>query len=231
MFAGHVGAGLLLGRGAREVNAGVFIAAALLLDLLLWMFVLLGWERAFVPPDFALTHQARFEFPWSHGLLASAAWSLLAATAACLLLRVRGSGQARDPRPLRAAALIAAAVISHWLLDALVHLPELPVAGPASPRLGLSLWQHMPAALAVESLLVVAGLWLYLRDSAWPRPRAIALCVLCLLLLAFTIVGMTVAPPPPSVAAMAWSSLLTLAIVCVLSLWLGRRPRATMKSE
>jgi hypothetical protein len=228
MFAGHVGAGLLLGRGARAVNAGVFIAAALLPDLLLWMFVLLGWEDAFVPPDFRLTHQARFVFPWSHGLLASATWALLAATVAWLLLRLRRSGRAPDPQPLRAAALVAAAVMSHWLLDALVHAPELPVAGPGSAKLGLGLWQHMGVALALESLLVVAGLWLYLRGSGWSRARMIALSVLCLVLLAFTILGLTVAPPPPSVAAMAASSLITLVVVCGLALWLGRRPRETI---
>lgn len=222
MFAGHVGAGLMLGRGAREVNAGVFIVAALLPDLLLWMFVLLGWERAVVPPDFEHTHQASFVFPWSHGLLASAAWSLLAATAASLVLRARDPGPARAPRALRVSVLIAAAVMSHWLLDALVHVPELPVAGPSSPRLGLALWRHMPAALTVESLLVVAGLWLYLRGGGWARRRAITLAVLCLMLLAFTIIGMTAGPPPPSATAMAASSLGALVVTCGLVLWIGR---------
>ena len=39
MFAGHVGAALVIGRAERRVNVGVFIAAALLLDLLLWLFI------------------------------------------------------------------------------------------------------------------------------------------------------------------------------------------------
>jgi hypothetical protein len=46
MFAGHVGAGLAIALAERRVNVGVVIAAALLLDLLLWLFVLLGWEPA-----------------------------------------------------------------------------------------------------------------------------------------------------------------------------------------
>ena len=41
MFAAHMGVGLALGRAERRVNAGVFIAAGLLLDMLLWLFVLL----------------------------------------------------------------------------------------------------------------------------------------------------------------------------------------------
>jgi len=42
MFAGHVGAALAIGKGARGVNVGVFVAAGLLLDIVLWLFVLLG---------------------------------------------------------------------------------------------------------------------------------------------------------------------------------------------
>jgi hypothetical protein len=225
MFAGHVGAGLLLGRGARGVNPGWFIGAGLLLDLLLWGFVLAGWESALVPADFPRRHQAAFVFPWSHGLLMSLAWAAIAAAAALLLIRLPQAAR------WRAAVLIAAAVLSHWLLDALVHAPELPLAGPGSAKLGLGLWQHMGAALVLESLLVVAGLGLYLRGSGWSRPRMITLSVLCLVLLAFTILGMTVAPPPPSVAAMAASSLVTLVVVCGLALWLGRRPRATIDRQ
>jgi hypothetical protein len=216
MFAGHVGAGLLLGRGARDVNPGAFIVAALLLDVLLWCFVLAGLESAAVPADFRSTHQASFVFPWSHGLLAACAWSLLVAVLAAVLLRPGATAR------FRIAALIAAAVFSHWLLDALVHVPELPLAASGSAKFGLGLWRHMPAALILESILVVAGLWLYLRGSDWTRARALALGLLCAVLLFFTIAGMTVAPPPPSVTAMAASSLFTLLVVCGLALWLGR---------
>ena len=34
MFAGHIGTALAIGRAERAVNVGVFIAAALLLDVL-----------------------------------------------------------------------------------------------------------------------------------------------------------------------------------------------------
>src|SRR4030095_15664797 len=121
MFAGHIGVGLALGRVERRVNVGVFIAAALLLDAVLWLFVLLGWEAVTLPADFATTHQAAFVFPYSHGLLASMAWSALAATAAFV-----GYGRL-GPARMRVAALVAAAVFSHWLLDAWVHRPEMPL--------------------------------------------------------------------------------------------------------
>jgi hypothetical protein len=216
MFAGHVGAALAISRIERRVNVGVFVAAALLLDIVLWVFVMLGWESVTIPADFASTHQPEFAFPYSHGLLASLAWSALAGTTtfACY-------SRLQDAR-MRAAALVAAAVFSHWLLDALVHRPELPLMGAASPAVGLGLWQHMPVALAVEAVVLLAGVCLFFIGSTLPRGRSIGVVALGLLLLAFTFVGMTVAPPPPSALAMAGSSLVTLIIVCALVFWLGR---------
>jgi hypothetical protein len=219
MFAGHIGVALAAARVEPRVNVGLLITAALLLDLLLWFFVLLGWESVVIPPTFAQTHQPEFVFPYSHGLLASAAWSALAGAFALLLYKNHGAEK------LRPALLIAGVVFSHWLLDALVHRPELPVTGAASLQLGLGLWDHKPVALVVEAALVLAGMLLFFPGSGLARPRKLALASLLLLLLAFTVVGMTVAPPPPSAAAMAASSLGTIVLVGVLFGWLGRGAR------
>lgn len=216
MFAGHVGAALAIGRAERRVNVGVFIAAALLLDIVLWIFVLLGWESVTIPADFASSHQVAFDFPWSHGLAAGGAWSVLSALAAWAAYSRLG------PARWRAAALVAAAVFSHWLLDALVHQPELPIAGAASYKVGLGLWQNLPIALIVEAAVVAAGLFLFVPGSRLSRRTSIGLAALCIVILAFTVLGMTIAPPPPSAQAMAASSLMTLIVVCALACWLGQ---------
>jgi len=214
MFAGHLGAALAIGRAERAVNVGVFIAA-LLQDFLLWIFVILGWESADIPANFASTHQPEFVFPYSHGLVASVAWSVLAGGLAFALL-------SRLPTRSRAAVLVAVAVLSHWALDALVHRPELPLAFSGSRRVGLALWNHMPVALTLEALLVVVGLCLFISGTRIGRTKSIALAVLSLVVMGFTAVGMTIASAPPSATVMAWSSLGTLAVVCVLACWLGR---------
>jgi len=222
MFAGHIGAALAIGRSEPRINVGAFVMAALLLDLVLWLFVLLGWESVVIPPDFAATHQPVYVFPFSHGLLASLAWSALAGAAALVVCASLGRSRRR------AAALVFAAVFSHWLLDALVHAPELPIAGAGSARVGLGLWHDMPFALAVETLILLAGLGLFLSGAALPRARKFWFAALCILTLVFTVLGMTVAPPPPSARAMASSSMVTIAIVCALAYWLARphdRPR------
>lgn len=219
MFAGHIGVGLALGRVERRVNVGVLVAAALLLDIVLWLFVLVGWESVTIPANFGSRHQPEFVFPYSHGLVASLVWSVLAATGAWAAYARLNSAR------VRAAVLIAAAVFSHWLLDALVHRGEMPLLGATSRAVGFALWDHMSVALPVEAAVVVLGMVLFIPGSGLPRARSVALAALSLVILAFTVVGMTLAPPPPSALAMAGSSLLTLVVVCALFAWLSRLPR------
>jgi hypothetical protein len=123
---------------------------------------------------------------------------------------------------VRAALLVGAAVFSHWLLDALVHGPEMPLAGAESAKVGLELWQSMPVAMAVEGMIVALGLWLFLPGAGLPQARMLGLLALCVVVYLLTIAGMTIAPPPPSVTAMAASSLATIVAVSVVLGWLGR---------
>jgi hypothetical protein len=209
---------MAIGRAERRVNLGALVFAAMFLDFVLWLLILLGWESVTILANFNTTHQPEFVFPYSHGLLASIGWSALAGTATFLWY----------PRlnhvKLRAAAFVSAAVFSHWLLDALVHAPELPVAGAGSAKVGLWLWQNMPVALAVEAFIALAGLYLFVSGAGLSRAKKLWLSVLSLLIIGFTVVGMTVAPPPPSVVAMAASSLVTIVFVGALAGWLGRLP-------
>jgi hypothetical protein len=117
---------------------------------------------------------------------------------------------------------VAAAAISHWPLDALVHRPELPLAGATSPTVGLGLWNHMPVALATEAAIVVLGLTRFVRGADLSRGKIIALTILNLVIPGFTLAGMTIAPAPPSALAMAGSSLASIAALCALPFWFGK---------
>jgi len=219
VFAGHIGAALAIGRAERRVNVGALVFAALLLDFLLWLFILLGWESATIPADYTRTHQVAFVFPYSHGLLAAIAWSAFAGT--CMFVLHPGSFAAR----CRPGLLVAAAVFSHWLLDALVHVPEMPLVGSGPIKLGLGLWQDMPLALGVEGLVLVAGFCLFVSGRRLSKARTVGLGAVSILLLALTVIGMTVAPAPPSVDAMALSSLVTVVLTSVLVGWFARPAR------
>jgi membrane-bound metal-dependent hydrolase YbcI (DUF457 family) len=216
MFAGHVGVAMAIARADSRINLGVLVLASLFLDFVLWAFVLLGWESLTIPSNFNSTHQPHFVFPYSHGLVAGIGWSVLGGAATFLWYPRLGQARAR------AAAVVAAAVFSHWLLDALVHAPEMPLLGASSAKVGLGLWQVMPVALAVEAVIALAGLcWFLAAGSLSPAKRS-WLAAFAVLILAFTVLGMTMAPPPPSAVAMAASSLVTITVVCAVVFWLGR---------
>ena len=221
MFAGHIGAAMLIGRVERRVNLGLLVFAATFLDFLLWGLILMGAESVTIPAHFVSTHQPEFVFPYSHSLLASIAWSLLAGVAVFFWYpRLNGARW-------RAAALVAVAVFSHWLLDVLVHAPEMTVWGGHSLKLGLGLWRNMPVALTIEALIALAGLVLFVSDANLSRAKTVGLSAYSLCILAFTIIGMTIAPPPPSAVAMAASSLATVVGVCLLAYWLGAPRQST----
>ena len=57
MLAGHIGTALAIGRAERCVNLVAIVFAALLLDSVLRLFVLLGWESITIPANFAAAHQ------------------------------------------------------------------------------------------------------------------------------------------------------------------------------
>jgi hypothetical protein len=72
----------------------------------------------------------------------------------------------------RVGAVIGSVVFSHWLLDFIVHAPDLPLAFHHSPLLGLGLWTSGPGLIAsvfLEFALFIGGLMIYLR---WRKRHA-----------------------------------------------------------
>lgn len=207
MLVGHVASGLAVKVYEPRLNLGVLLIAALFPDLLLWVLVLLGLESVAAPRTLDTPRFFTFFFPYSHGLLASILWALLAATLGWLL------APAPLTRRLRLAWALVLAVSSHFLLDLLVHVPDMPVVGPASPKLGLGLWRHMPVAVLLEILLAAFGLVVYLRAMPLSRPKAFLAAVIVVVTGALSAAGPYVAGPPPGAAVLALSSLATLLIV------------------
>ena len=152
MFVGHAAVGLGASRAVPRVNVGLLIFAALLADFLLGIFAAFGLEQSHVPPDFAVRHYLTFTFPYSHGLCALLLWGTILGASLCWVdARNRG----------RAFFVIAALVLSHFVLDGLVHVPELPLLGQNSPKFGLSIWNHLPLELTLETLMAGLGIAIY----------------------------------------------------------------------
>ncbi len=57
--------------------------------------------------------------------------------------------------------VVGLVVLSHFLLDGLVHVAGLPLIGEGSPKLGLGLWEDMPVELGLETVMALAGIAVY----------------------------------------------------------------------
>ena len=216
MFIGH----FALSLGARGTpnhaptrpSLGTWIMATQWLDLLWPVGLLTGLERVQVtnsPNPFLVL---RFEhYPWTHSLLMTLVWAVLFAA----VYRWRTGDR-------RAALWLGAAVASHWVLDFIVHMPDLPLYPGSDVKLGLGLWQSVPATLFVEFALYIAGCALYLRDTkpldAIGRWGAWALLVFLVAGYAASLAG----PPPPSVMALGGSALVGGWLLVAWAWWVDK---------
>ena len=194
MFIGHFGVGFGAKTIAPKVSLGSLFLAAQFLDLLWPTFLLLGVERVRIAPGATVVTPLLFEhYPISHSLLAVAAWGVIVATAYWILRRDRIG-----------AMVLGLLVLSHWMLDAIVHQPDLPLYPGNSPLAGFNLWSSLPATLAIEVSIFLLGVWLYARATKPLDGRGKwGLRALVLFLLAIY-AGNIFGAPPPDAKAIAW---------------------------
>ena len=115
--------------------------------------------------------------------------------------------------------VIGLLVVSHWLLDLIVHRPDLPIAPGLATRLGLGLWNRPGATIVVESALFVAGLSVYLvKTRAKDRRGILGLWSLVVFMVAIYVTSM-LGPPPPSVSAIAPVTLAFGILIAPWALW------------
>ena len=194
MFLGHFGAGFGAKSIASRVSLGWLFAAAQFIDLLWPTLLLAGIERVRIVPGATAVTPLVFEhYPVSHSLAAVAAWAVLTGA---VYLAVK--------KDLRGALVLALLVVSHWLLDALVHAPDLPLYPGSATMAGLGAWSSLPLTLAIELPIFALGAWLYARSTrpldATGRWAFAGLVAFLLAIQAGNLLG----APPPSVEAIAW---------------------------
>jgi membrane-bound metal-dependent hydrolase YbcI (DUF457 family) len=192
MFIGHFAVGLAAKRLAPRAALPVLLAAPQVLDIAWPIFVATGVERLRIMKGATAASPLVLEYmPYSHSLVAAALWSIGFGLAYLLFTRDR-----------RAAGVLAACVMSHWVLDWIAHTADMPLLSGDGPRYGLGLWNSIPATLAVEAAMFAAGAWLYAR-STHARDRAGAIGYWALIaVLAAAYLGAIFGPPPPDAHAM-----------------------------
>ena len=198
MFIGHFGIAFAAKRAAPRTSLGTTFVAAQLADLLWPVFLLFGWEQVRITPSSNPFLTLEFtNYPWSHSLLMELAWGV--AFGALYFVTTRYG---------RGAVVVALLVPSHWVLDLIVHKPDLPLYPGGAVRLGFGLWNSPVATVVVEGIVFIVGVTMYARGTQpsdrtgrWSFWGLVAFLILLY-------VVSSVSPPPTSVRALAWGALI-----------------------
>jgi len=173
MFVGHYAAALAAEAAEPRAPFWTYVAGCQLLDIGWSSLVMAGVEKVRIDPSLPGSPLDLYYMPYTHSLPAALLWSAAAT----------GVGKWALKLPWAASVVIGAAVFSHWVLDFLVHRPDLEVL-PHGPKVGLAFWNHpMPEMVLEMGLVAVAGAaWTARRKdqgrTGWPAAAFILLLVL-----------------------------------------------------
>jgi membrane-bound metal-dependent hydrolase YbcI (DUF457 family) len=214
MFIGHYGVSFAVKSADKSPPLWVLFLAAQLVDIFWAVLVLMNHERARITPGLmAASPLDLYYMPYTHSLPSAFVWAGAAALGYWLpqrLVNLDGS-----------AWLVGLTVLSHWFLDFIAHRPDMPLYGNYY-KVGLGLWNFIPATLVVEGGLLLGGVFLYLRAQQGRRAGFV--------LLAFALLAVQLAnlfgPPPPSSRAVALTGLCAYLILAAVVYWLERKQAA-----
>lgn len=215
MFIGHFALGFAAKRVAPHASLVLLFAAAQLCDLIWPVLVALGIEQVRIDPgNTAFTPLDFVSYPFSHSLVFVVLWGIVLGLVAA---------RSQDRRAL-SFGTIAALVVSHWVLDFFSHRPDLPIY-PNGPRVGLGLWNNVPATLAVELTLFALGLIVYFRSTRATDAvgRWASFALVGFQLLAYF--GARSAAPP-SVTAIWVTGIAGAVVILAWAFWIERHRRS-----
>jgi hypothetical protein len=228
MFIGHFAMGFGAKRFAPQLSLGVLFLACQLADLIWPNLVLLGIETLKIQPGAtAITPLDFSSYPYSHSLFGLLLWG---AIFAAFYISLSHAGA-------RAAVVIVALVLSHWVLDVLTHRPDMPISFGEARKIGIGLWNYPIIAVSLELSLLGVGVWMYNRSTKpLDRKGSLGLWMLVTFLVVVYLANVF-GPPPPSTTAVAWSAQ-AMWLLVVWGYWIDRHraapttalPRASERS-
>jgi hypothetical protein len=218
MFIGHYSAALVLKKVEKKSSLGWLFLGVQLVDIVLFLFVLLGLERINIVENFTASTHLELEFiPYTHSLLSSFVWAIIA------YFFVRALPIKENQHKDKIALVIALGVFSHWFFDLIVHTPDLPLAGDNSPKLGLGLWNNAILSFTVEAILLLMGLWVYLRatkgETFLGKYGMVIFAIILIAMNTYNIFG----PPPENSEFFAVFSLTIYFALAGGAFWLDRK--------
>ncbi len=211
MFVGHYSASFLAKSLQKTIPLWLLFIAVQFVDILWAIFVLLGIEKVRIVPGITASNALDLYYmPFSHSLVGAFFWSVLAFRVCQFFPSLRGR---------RSGLLVGAAVFSHWVLDVIVHRPDLALYDNTL-KMGFGLWNYRVLAFILEIALLAGGALWFLR-SAFNKGRIFV--YVCLLVLVQA-VGTFFFPPPPSDRAAALTALSLYLILALVAFLVEGRP-------
>jgi hypothetical protein len=206
LFVGHYSVSFAGSAAERRLPLWLLFVAVQFLDVLWAIFVLLGIEKVRIVPGITASSPLDLYYmPYTHSLLGSIGWSVLAFLSCQLFPSLRGK---------RAGLIVAAAVFSHWVLDLIVHRPDLPLFD-SQFKMGFGLWNYRVPAFILEIGLLTGGAALYLNGRA-RKGRIIGFVSVLVLI---QVVGTFFFRPPASDRAEAFTALFFYFLFAAVAWW------------
>jgi membrane-bound metal-dependent hydrolase YbcI (DUF457 family) len=211
MFIGHYGAGFAGKKIYNGPSLGTMFFAAQFLDLLWPVFILLGIEKVKIVPGLMAANPLDFTFyPYTHSLFFTIIWGIIFG-AVYFFIR----------KNLKGSILLGSLVLSHWILDLLVHRPDLPIIPWSDLKVGFGLWNSVPVSFTLEILIFSLGAFLYLTETK-PKNKTGSFALWALIIFLLTIfIANVFGSAPPSVEAIGIAGLSQWLIVA-WAYWIDR---------
>ena len=215
MFVGHYAACLAAKKFEKRVSLGVLFLAVQLLDILFFPLVLLGIERINIFERYTASTHFELEYmPYTHSLLGAALWAF-AAYALFRWVVVKHK---------TVALFVGLAVFSHWVLDLIVHVPDLPLWADSSMKFGFGLWNYPAVTFVLEAVLLITALWMYLKSTtAITAVGKYGMGVFVVLLVLFNIANIFGPMGDPDKTTLAISALAAYFLFAGVAYWLDRK--------
>jgi hypothetical protein len=211
MFVGHYSVSLVARRSSVDLPLWIWFIAVQWLDFAFTVFVLLGIEKVRIVPGFTEANPLDLYYlPYSHGLLGA---TVTSAIFAGLVMAIFPAA-----RSAVGFGLLWLASFSHWLLDLVMHTPDLPIiAGPT--KVGLGLWNHLAISLSLEILLLVLAAWFFARSA--DRPVRVRVWILVGVMVVLQVYS-NFAPTPTSAGQFAVTALTLYGLLTAGAYWVER---------
>ncbi len=209
MFIGHFAPALVAAARPKAAGLGKLFVAAQLVDIGFAALLIPGIEAMRIVPGItAMNPMDLYHMPFTHSLLGASVW------AAVFGLIVWAATKRRE-----AAVGVALVVVSHWLIDLLVHIPDLTLFG-SPPRIGLGLWNYPLVEMPLEIALVGGALVYYARRTQAPSGYR-RLWILAALLAVFQAIDWFGPKEPLYSLAIPATMLFAYAFLATVAQWAG----------